>query len=187
MKLKQAKVATLTVATVFTLGSFAGMANAAPISFVEVGDSLNNYIGIPGLEAGVNTVSGAVSDFAGDSYDEFFVENQDGLVITSISAEIINYNASIDPYADVSLSFDGALVDSVFVDSNGGPFSFPIPSSNITPLNIEFSVFASEASYDYTIAITAQGNSPNPVPEPSTMLLFGLGTLGLIAHRRKKV
>jgi hypothetical protein len=57
-----------------------------------------------------------------------------------------------------------------------------------TAESVNFSGTANEIGFDnITIGSATPGGGPTPAPEPATMFLLGLGSLGLLGARRKKL
>ncbi len=57
--------------------------------------------------------------------------------------------------------------------------------ANLT-ITINQSTFGSVTNFSSTVDMTASGSGPSAVPEPTSVALFGLGALGLVARRFRR-
>ena len=185
------KSATTLVATLITVGSFAGGANAATLTFgdsqvfpaagytesgfVVTATSSSNAIFAPGID-------GIFS-----SHFLTFDAPNTAITISSASSEVFSFTST-----DLGLSFTSGAVASADVTflgtlATGGTVSQTF--FNVTTLqNVQL-------NWDGLTSLTVSGTADpgldnmvfngSAVPEPSSALLLGLGAFGLVSRRRR--
>jgi hypothetical protein len=122
---------------------------------------------IDGLSLGTTDINGATIapgdivtlDFQDSDYKSMFFQTP-GQVSSFVDNNMIRFE--IQEYTANLVAIDGAIV--------ANPESWIIDSNLMS---------ATEVSIEYTF-------TPNPVPEPSTMLLLGSGLIMIAAHARRR-
>jgi len=167
----------------------------ASIEF-ELGDAGDNLITAQTLSTGTSSIVGSINGdsdvdlfrfgWSGGIYGAFTVTSADPMLylFDSLGQELA--------FNDDHGSFLANSGDSLFVlpELASGDYYLAITSYENDALYTDgvlmgWAGFSDEGSYDYTINIIGS-TTVSPVPEPSTLLLFGAG-LGFFALRRKKV
>jgi hypothetical protein len=110
------------------------------------------------------------------------------------------YSALMDP-ATVTVwsgfNGTGTLLGSLTVHPNPGSSCGTLPFCNWTPVGISFAGTAESVDFSGTAQFIAFDNmtvgsatpagAPTAAPEPATMLLLGVGSLGFLSVHRKKL
>ncbi len=151
------------------------------------------------LELGNNTVSGTMG--SSDTDDSFYFTLSDGMKLTGISMDFsTNYNDdNVDGYEMANISWnliedgeDSAVYYTGSINMLGiiKPFVF----NNLPDLNPGDYRMANDIMFytgdswttSYTLNFQVDSTAA-PIPEPTTMLLFGTGLVGLAGIARKKM
>jgi hypothetical protein len=194
----------------FILGTN-GLANGALIDFedlgVSVGTQLNTGSGVSQNSGGFTFTPGPITTGPNDSHfhnQDGFGDNggtnfgsHDDFVMTEMSGDTFSlYSFDFEAFiSDGNISVVGNLsgggsisqtfISDGFASAFGGTatyqtFLFGSGWENLTSANFNYQGNGSSGFFVDNINTTA------PVPEPSTMLLFGAGLAGLIGFRRRK-
>jgi hypothetical protein len=180
------------------LSMFASSAHATPYDVYALADSYNNGTG-SGLST-ISLITGQAFTITVDSGDLWNAgllprwSNADGLIVdlyatgTDESGQIVGTHIG-QPYGLLTSGIFsapyGALVGQI---DSGSFFLVGTNYSGIAPISGTLKLFYwDDYTPDNTQFITADINI-NPVPEPATMMLFGLGITGfaVIGRRLKK-
>ncbi len=166
----------------FVLLSF-GMAGASTLTFDGLSNgSFSSYGGFTWANATAlddtlsisldNTNENSVTSM---SYTSLFnVTSADFLFSGTGSLYVIVTDQDFNIIASINLSADVAAPDVVLSGSNITGLYFGVDKGNATITNITID------NIDYTL-------NGDTVPEPATMILFGLGMLGIAGTARKKM
>jgi len=194
MKLKKTKVSALTI-TLIKFGLLSGGANAAIIYNEAIDGEISSVSTTPtslgSLSLGQSDIIGQIGSGARD-YFTFTVGS--GLIldsITLVSGTGTNHFFGIDDQSTfndgggflIGALFSGAVTESPdFLDtfSGGGAFGGSGVSESNLPAG-DYTILLNETvagSFDYQLRLTS-------VPEPSSVLILGLGVLGFIGRRRR--
>lgn len=184
------------LAIIFTSALVAGQGYGA-FTVTETTDYSGNlgspFIVPEPLGYGANTISGTLPANVDFGYSEadgdvFYVNNPDGLTVTSITVDISNFvGTTTNPeFGAGTLRLEAPGFDQHAVYNNGQFTLVPSPSDASV---FEFRFFGPEdfmnfenrevGSMDYLVTL-------NAVPEPTTGLLFGAFAVGATMIRRRK-
>jgi hypothetical protein len=161
---------------------------------------LNTDTGLSNMNSPCNTgdcVGGQADRFAaatgGRVYNNFDPSGTATAITNAITTAFATYNTvSLDPAGNlpgVGVSVSGPITGA-FDRSITRTFDYTVTFTGLTAGTHNFSI---NALVDGGIVATESdrisvGGGPNPVPEPSTLLLFGAGVLGLgVARYRQKI
>jgi hypothetical protein len=149
------------------------------------GNLINDGTVGPGNSPGVLTISGD------------YTQGIDGLLdielagLTDYDVLDISGSASLDGSLNVSFLNNytpntGDVFDILWAESISGVFTLSSDLQNL--FNISYDNFDTQSNRYYVQLeyIHGQGTGQDPVPEPGTMMLFGMGLLGLARISRKK-
>lgn len=180
------------IATLLALTGFVSHAVAGPINYSEGVDLNNTALGA--LDVGINSVTGGVCLGANcnDGGDDFTVALSTGLVISSITFEVTNFNSVTNMQGGVGDTF--LLLSHRSFTGNGfkDVFKQQVSGANTLTLStgIQFadpSLGAPEGSYSYRWSFTVEREqSPGQVPEPMTLSMVGAGLAALGLSRRRR-
>jgi hypothetical protein len=121
-------------------------------------------------------------------YETFLFENLGGLDAITVNATASNPNTHLT-------AFSGSVYNPIFAnnasiylgdqgDSSSHPFSFMAPTG--TSMVVASTNFVGDLTGDFSFTVSATNIAAvSAVPEPSTLAMFGLGVLGVVARRRK--
>ncbi len=176
------------------LGGIVGTANAIPYQFTFT-TTVTSSIGTPGVTDGDLLTLNILGDNGGtDLFSQSWFQT-----------DIISAVASVGTY-EANFFFPHYNNDPVFLTNGSGALSstawYDIDSNNTDNLGIGSPGFYVNALVTSQVkhlvfSTSSHPNSPEnwsvsaasgpaPVPEPTTMLLFGTGLAGLVGLRRKK-
>lgn len=132
----------------------------------------------------VDFTSGDIAVFNGAGYLSVAVSNSNfsfnGAYFTSWSQNDADFSSSSTTISMIGY-LGGSQVGSVTYDLTN---DFQYYSAEFD--NVDSVVFQSSGASRWWLMDNMTVNENNPVPEPTTMLLFGTGLLGLIGYNRKR-
>ena len=169
----------VTNANLFNTTGFSSWTNANVFQDLA---PINGGLGVDGWGAGTDNFEGSVS-YNNSYWDEilFFDFNE------VVSLVDFNFNGSHTPQAgnpvprfSLYSSSNGTDYTSVFLDN------YLTSSEVLTVGGVDSRYFALGAAAPTGSRTYVEALSVNPVPEPTTMLLFGTGLIGLAGFSRRK-